>query len=367
AHPDRQAGGLHARSRGVVLRRLSLRARLLLGVIVLAGIGLVLADVATYTSLRSFLLDRVDSTLEAGHAQVEHTVRESSESSDENGPPPRGGRGEGPPAAGIDWFQWRTLSGSVVTGGFLVGGGSPPRVNRPLEIPQKLTGGPNPERVTYFNVSARDRSTSYRIRASIDPQRPDRILLLGASLHDVAATLHRLLFIELLATLAVLGALGALGAWVVRLGLRPLRAIEATAARFAAGDLSQRVEQADEQTEVGRLGLSLNAMLAQIETAFNAREESEQKLRRFVADASHELRTPLTAVRAYAELFGRGAANRPEDLARSMTGITRETERMSLLVDDLLLLARLDEGRPLEQEPLDLAKVVGEAVDAARV
>ena len=115
-------------------------------------------------------------------------------------------------------------------------------------------------------------------------------------------------------------------------------------------------------------------MLAQIETAFKARQASEakllrsdQKLRQFIADASHELRTPLAAVRAYAELFSRGAASRPDDLARSMSGITREAERMSLLVDDLLLLARLDEGRPLEQTPVELADVVCEAVDAARV
>jgi two-component system OmpR family sensor kinase len=151
------------------------------------------------------------------------------------------------------------------------------------------------------------------------------------------------------------------------LGLRPLGAIEATAAAIAAGDLSRRVERAEPRTEVGRLGLSLNAMLGQIESAFRAREQSEAKLRRFVADASHELRTPLAAVRAYAELFGRGAAQRPADLARSMSGITREAERMSLLVDDLLLLARLDEGRPLEQAPVDLAELIGEAVDAARV
>ena len=135
----------------------------------------------------------------------------------------------------------------------------------------------------------------------------------------------------------------------MRLGLRPLDAIGDTAAAIAAGDLSRRVERAEERTEVGRLGLSLNAMLSQIESAFRQREASERKLRRFVADASHELRTPLAAVRAYAELFDRGAAERPEDLERSMTGIGRESERMSLLVDDLLLLARLDDGRPLER------------------
>src|SRR5262249_60579720 len=149
----------------------------------------------------------------------------------------------------------------------------------------------------------------------------------------------------------VLAALAIIGLWVVRLGLRPLGAIEETAAKIADGDLSRRIERADDRTEVGRLGLSLNAMLAQIEAGYRAREASERKLRRFVADASHELRTPLTAVRAYAELFTRGAATRPDDLERSMTGISRESERMSVLVDDLLLLARLDDRRPLERLP----------------
>jgi two-component system OmpR family sensor kinase len=172
--------------------------------------------------------------------------------------------------------------------------------------------------------------------------------------------------IELVATAAVLAAIAVLGLWVVRLGLRPLRAIEQTAGAIAGGDLSKRVERSDERTEVGRLGLALNAMLGQIESAFNAREASEQKLRRFVADASHELRTPLAAVRAYAELFTRGAERRPEDLARSMSGIRRESERMSLLVEDLLLLAHLDEGRPLAHEPVQLDELVSESVETAQ-
>src|SRR5207344_486614 len=169
--------------------------------------------------------------------------------------------------------------------------------------------------------------------------------------------------IELLVTAGVLVALALLGLWVVRLGLRPLAEIEQTAGAIAAGDLSRRVERADERTEVGRLGLALNAMLSQIEAAFRAREASERKLRRFVADASHELRTPLTAVRAYAELFSRGAAERPDDLERSMRGISRESERMSVLVEDLLLLAHLDEGRPLERVPVALEEVIGEALE----
>lgn len=364
----------------MILDRLSLRARLLLGVIVLAGLGLAGADLATYTSLRSYLLDRVDSALEAGHVQVEQTAFGSTSpviprrSPDGQGEKDESQSGVGPPAAGIDWFQVRTLSGRVVKGGFLVGGGSPPKLDTRIEVPATATPGDERERVTYLTVSSLDGSTTYRVRAAIEPQRPTRILLIATSLHSLTETLRRLLLIELLATLAALGAIAGVGLWVVRLGLRPLRQIESTAATIAAGDLSQRVERAEPKTEVGRLGLSLNAMLAQIESAFKAREESEgrlrrseQKLRQFVADASHELRTPLAAVRAYAELFGRGAAERPQDLARSMTGITREAERMSLLVEDLLLLARLDEGRPLERQPIDLAEIVAEAVDAARV
>ena len=107
-------------------------------------------------------------------------------------------------------------------------------------------------------------------------------------------------------------------------------------------------------------------MLGQIEEAFDERTASENRLRRFIADASHELRTPLAAVRAYAELFDRGARERPDDLERSMTGIQRESRRMGLLVDDLLLLARLDQGRPLERKPVELEDVARDAVEAAR-
>jgi len=145
----------------------------------------------------------------------------------------------------------------------------------------------------------------------------------------------------------------------VRLGLRPLRLIEETATAITAGDLSHRVAVVNERTEVGRVGRALNEMLDRLEA-------SDRRLRRFVADASHELRTPLAAVRAYAELFSRGAASRPEDLGRAMSGITRESERMSELVEELLLLARLDEGRPLDREPVQLDTLVGEAVDTAR-
>jgi two-component system OmpR family sensor kinase len=126
------------------------------------------------------------------------------------------------------------------------------------------------------------------------------------------------------------------------------------------------VEPTDERTEIGRLGIALNSMLAQIEAAFEERRASESRLRRFVADASHELRTPLTSIRGYAELFRRGASSRPEDLEKSMRRIEVEASRMGVLVDDLLLLARLDQGRPLERAPVDLSVVAGDAVESAR-
>ncbi|MGH3050577.1 MAG: histidine kinase dimerization/phospho-acceptor domain-containing protein, partial [Gaiellaceae bacterium] len=335
------------------MRRLSLRARLLLGVFVLAGLGLLAADLTTYRALRSFLLDRVDATLEAGHALVEQAALTGH----------AGDGAPGPPAAGIAWYQLRTLGGRAIRGGFLVDDDEqPPKLPAQIVLPREANG-PHDERRVYFTVPATSGGDSYRIRASIDPDAPRRVLVVAAQLEDVSGTLHRLLLIEVIAGLSVLAAIAGVGLWVVRLGLRPLREIEATAGAIAAGDLTRRVARADERTEVGRLGRSLNAMLAQIEAAFRVQEASERKLRRFVADASHELRTPLAAVRAYAELFQRGASARPADLERSMTGITRESERMSLLVEDLLLLARLDEGRPLEQHDVDLAEVVSEAVE----
>jgi len=175
-------------------------------------------------------------------------------------------------------------------------------------------------------------------------------------------TLGRLVAVDIAVTAAILVALGLLGYAVVRVGMRPLVEIEATAGAIAAGDLRRRVAREDDRTEIGRLGTSLNAMLATIEQAFADQRASEDRLRQFLADASHELRTPVTSIRGYAELFRRGAAERPEDLATAMRRIEDESIRMAGLVDDLLLLARLDQGRPLEREPVDVAIVAADVV-----
>ncbi len=335
-----------------MLDRLSLRARLVLGVIVLGAIGLAVANVATYASLRSFLIDRTDATLEQASPGIEHELEHSGCT---------GGRRPPPGVAPGDFVQVRTADGAVACSWQLTPlGESAPS---PPALPDTIDSG-DAGQASYFTVSAREGGDRYRVRAATVPGTA-ATLIAATSLADVDATLRRLLAIMLLVTLAVLAALAALGLWVVRLGLRPLDEIGTTAAAIAAGDLTRRVERAEPRTEVGRLGLALNAMLAQIEAAFDAQAASERRLRRFVADASHELRTPLAAVRAYAELFGRGADRRPDDLERAMTGISRESERMTVLVEDLLLLARLDEGRPLEREPVELDEVVAEAVDAA--
>ncbi|HVV58559.1 MAG TPA: HAMP domain-containing sensor histidine kinase [Gaiellaceae bacterium] len=343
-----------------MIARLSLRARLVVGVIVLAAAGLVAADVATYSSLRSFLVQRTDGSLDGAAHQLGHG-------------PGRPRLGSEQSLGGVvpgDFVQVRTAAGRVVVSSGALrrpdgGTDPPPKLPRSIAVPAPSLEGDPDDHASRFTVGATSGDGRYRVRASAIPG-TGLVLVVATSLHDVDGTLHRLVLIELLVTALVIAALAALALWVVRVGLRPLEAIGHTAAAIAAGDLSRRVERAEERTEVGRLGLALNVMLAQIESAFRAREASERKLRRFVADASHELRTPLAAVRAYAELFDRGAEHRPDDLARSMSGISRESERMSLLVDDLLLLARLDEGRPLEREPVALDEVVGESVETAR-
>jgi two-component system, OmpR family, sensor kinase len=189
---------------------------------------------------------------------------------------------------------------------------------------------------------------------------------------DQNSTLHTLFLTELAVTAGALVLALAGGWWLVRLGLRPLEDVERTADSIAAGDLDQRVPGADQATEVGRLARALNVMLERIQAAFSARVASEsrlrhneQHLRQFVADASHELRTPIAAVSAYAELFERGAADHADDLPRVFTGIRSETARMERLVNDLLTLARFDEGLPIQIVPTELVGLGAEAVRTA--
>ena len=199
-------------------------------------------------------------------------------------------------------------------------------------------------------------------------------LAIAAPLDTVDGSVATLVWIELLVGAGVLAGLAGIGVAVVRASLYPLKEMEYTASSIAAGDLSQRVVERDPHTEVGRLGRSFNLMLGHIESALDAREkserrarESEERMRRFVADASHELRTPLTTVRGFAELYRQGGPGSSEHQADIMHRIELEATRMGMLVEDLLLLARLDQERPIELRQVDLLGVAVDTITAAEV
>lgn len=189
-------------------------------------------------------------------------------------------------------------------------------------------------------------------------------------LSDVQSTVRALTYAQVGIGAAVLLVLGVAGFWVVHRSLRPLVEVEQTAAAIASGQLDRRVPERDPRTEVGRLSLALNGMLAQIQRAMATSESSaeqartsEDRMRRFITDASHELRTPLTTIRGFAELYRQGAAN---DIEMLMSRIESESRRMGLLVEDLLLLARLDAQRPLERHRVDLLALATDAVHDAQ-
>jgi two-component system, OmpR family, sensor kinase len=192
-------------------------------------------------------------------------------------------------------------------------------------------------------------------------------LAIALPLEPVYSSVDRVM--SLVATIGLLATAGAslIAYAVTTRAFRPLLRVERTAAQIAAGDLSQRVEMGAPDTEVGRLSRSLNAMLAHIETAFRSKEQSEERMRRFIQDASHELRTPLVTIRGFSELYRHGGISEKEDVDAAMGRIEGEAKRMSQLVEDLLTLARLDEQRPLDHEPVDLLMLANDAVLDARV
>ena len=339
--------------------RLSLRSRVLAATLALVVAGLAGAGIATYAFLRSFLLHRVDQQLVAAEFPAANALREQIRygRSDQGGPP--GLIPSGTYCAFVD--SSGRVRAETALGPYA---GTPPRPVLPPGLPG--SGGPGEGTTTYFTTLSS--GPSYRaiaIAATMAQGQVPGTFIVAIPLTDVEGTLHRLLLVELAVAAAVVAGVGALGWWLVRLGLRPLDRMAETAGAIAGGDLSRRVEPDDARTEVGRLGRALNTMLRQIEASFQRQRASEERLRRFIGDASHELRTPITSIRGYAELFRRGAGERPEDLDTAMRRIEDEGARMGVLVDDLLLLARLDQGRPLERAPVDLASLVTDAVHDA--
>jgi two-component system, OmpR family, sensor kinase len=344
---------------------MSLRARLMAGLLVLAAAGLVTLGAVTYTEQRSFLYDRADQQA----SDVKDLASRALDNNGSNVPgyaSQGGDLGGGPPGhhppprgnpAGYAVAQRLDANGNVVGQPVVLALGTS-RLASP-KFPKHLAPG---DATTVGSVNS---SLKYRVVAFETGDQPGTTMI-AIPLKDASQTLNRLLLVSGLVIGGVLVLLGALAWWVVGIGLRPLDRMGVTAGAIAAGDLSRRVTPATERTEVGRLGLALNGMLAQIEKAFAEREASENRLRRFLADASHELRTPLSSIRGYAELFRMGAARDTADTEKSMRRIEEEARRMGVLVEDLLALARMDEVREPVREPVELRDLARDAVDDSR-
>jgi two-component system, OmpR family, sensor kinase len=339
-----------------VWRRTPLWLRLITTVLALSVVALTVMGVSGAQLLRKYLVERVDTQLEAATRAVpdwdEARVLEAGLPSQYH-------------------FEFQNETGAALQ-----------------DLPSKLSNTPPPDLppVTPDEARARDAKPftaaaahgggSWRaIALPVENRSGGDVgtVIIATSLHDVDATVHQLSTINLIVGGLVIAGLALAAYTMVRTALRPLTKIEQTAAAIAGGDLSRRVEDDDPTTEVGRLGLALNTMLEQIETAFLAREaseatarRSEERMRRFVTDASHELRTPLTSIRGFAELHRQGAVTDPAEVSRLLNRIEDEAMRMGLLVDDLLLLARLDQQRPFERGPVDLQVLATDAVEAAR-
>jgi two-component system, OmpR family, sensor kinase len=327
---------------------ISIRARLVLGMVVLVSVGLTVANVTGILLLRSYLVDRVDSQVAAigagpGSAEPPSTVTPEPDILCENPQDPRGLRSD---------FVVLVLDaeGNVACSlGPDLGDAAPDLASVPRTTSDLVT------------VPSLDGEDRWRLRVVSEETDGER-LVFAVSLADADATVGRLTRIAVLISVLVLALTGA-AAWLIAgLGLRPLTRIEETAERIAAGDLTERVPSFRERTEVGRLAAALNGMLGQIERAFSARTESEDTLRRFISDASHELRTPLATIRGHAELWRNGFMRQGRDLDTLVGRIESESTRMGVLVDDMLLLARLDQARPLERRPVDLLSLATDAV-----
>jgi len=334
---------------------LSLRGRLLIGVISLVVIGLLVANLATYISLQNFLIGRVDAQMRAGVDEVANTL----------GAPSRGPIQHTAFPVGTV-AELLNTDGSVATVKVVGQGFGTPTSAVIPKLPRSLPSNGPDNPTNPVTVEGSDGVTQFRMTDWPEGRFGGQFIVLAVPLTDVQSTLRGLLLLESLVSLGVVAGTALLALIIIEIGLRPLRRMGATAGQIAAGDLSRRVDPATSKTEIGRLGLALNAMLSQIEAAFGQSKASEQRLRRFIADASHELRTPLTSIRGYSEMLRRGAGESPADADLARRRIEEESVRMSTLVDDMLLIARLDQGRPLETKAVNLQAIARDAVDDAR-
>lgn len=349
---------------------MSLRRRLVIGVVLLVLIGLVLADVLTYNSLQSFLYGKVDDQLLIARSRAYAYVLRSLEERHAPSLVVIGKR--------VDPNVYVEVLGTAGNVVYKRPSGPPlsqdpaPILPRHLPVTRQSAKlyfgrrhGPYHPEKTSFEMPAVGEGSGVYYRAQAVSV-PGGTIVVATELSTLEETLSSLRDIEEVVT-GILVLVTVVFAFVlVKLGLKPLEDMAATAGAIAAGDMSQRVRPASRKTEVGRLGIALNAMLSQIESALASSRASEGRLRRFLADASHELRTPITSIRGYAELFRRGGSSDSSTVERAMLRIEHESTRMGVLVDEMLLLARLDQGRPLEISPVDLGRVASEALEDAR-
>ena len=331
------------------LRTVPLRARLIAVVVALLAAALAASGLIVNVLLGNYLLDRTDDELRT-YGGIAAEVAYGTDGSQTIQPNftvrlylPDGSRGVTLADAATEADSEPRLP--VLTS-------SDPDVvySRPFTVPS-ASGGEEPQ---------------WRVITGVNQNR-DAVYAVAVPLRQMQDTLRNVLGYAALIGLAVLAASVLIGWFAVRRAFRPLTRIEDTAAAIAAGDLTQRVPERRTGDEVASLSRSLNAMLAQIEQSFALREASEERMRQFVADASHELRTPLATVRGYAELYRQGAVNRPEEVTGAFARIESEATRMGGLVEDLLVLARLDGERPLDLGDVDLAVLAGDATQDARV
>jgi two-component system OmpR family sensor kinase len=337
---------------------MSLRRRLLLGLLTIAVV-LVASNVTLAARYRSFLFDRVDRQL------IDVASRPIFR--DEPGPRPGPGHRGPPKAEEVTLSEYFIAVGHPDTGtmtrvssAFADEDESPPELPA-AEIQKRVARGRSSEP---FTVDAQEGGGTWRLVA-VDSGLGG-VTVVGLSLSEIADTMNRMRAVQAVGTLAVLATLAMVSFWVVRLGLQPIEDMAVAADAIAGGDLSRRVSHPGRGTEAGRLGVAFNAMLERIQVAFREREASEERVRRFAADASHELRTPLTSILGYAELYRAGGLRGRGELGGAMERMEQEGRRMAALVEDLLVLARLDQHRTPERAQVRVDELVTDAVRDAR-
>ncbi|MEZ5380741.1 MAG: HAMP domain-containing sensor histidine kinase [Microthrixaceae bacterium] len=341
---------------------MSLRARLLAGIAVIAVVLGVVTVAITQITERN-LLRQVDTQLQQAIAPI----RDADDLGRSRTPPDSGasqaGHDEPGPSSLSSLFVGRVEGDEVAVVLTPNLGGSdahPPEIDAEQALANAPTRQP-------FTVDGHDESAAYRVLSYRDGP-SDTVITLAMPLDSVEAAVTDLIRVETLGVLVILAALAALAWWVIRLGIRPVKAMTHAATTIAEGDLSHRVPDADPRTEAGELGAALNVMMARIESSFDEQQRAQARLRDFVADASHELRTPVATIRGYSELYRAGGLGTPDSLDDAMARTEAEAVRMGSMVEDLLTLARADQDRPLELAEVDLAALARDAVaDATAV